>query len=270
MYGLIWYCIFFQCSYSDPSNSGITHLRISGWRVIVARLSGTIEMHRILTCSGIEDRDQHPRQPAAAAASTFGHRHSRSFSECGSSGGSNAGDGRLELQLACTHRVHQQPLTCLEIDHDIVMTGSQDHTLRILRVEKQSFTAIYTLHGHCGPITTAFIDRSASERAAAGSGSQDGMLCLWDALTGACLYSIQAHDGCVVSMTHSPSYVVSMGSDEKLCVWERFHGHLINSISLVSSGRRSLIYSFVSSSSFDFTYSFYRPAHPPTVETLSC
>ena len=67
-----------------------------------------------------------------------------------------------------------------------------------------------------------------------GSGSQDGMLCVWDLTTGACVYSIQAHDGAVLSLAHSPSYVVSMGSDEKLCVWERFHGHLINTINLVS------------------------------------
>ena len=47
------------------------------------------------------------------------------------------------------------------------------------------------------------------------------------------MYSIQAHDGSVLSLTYSPSYVVSMGSDDKLCVWERVQGHLINSISLV-------------------------------------
>ena len=67
-----------------------------------------------------------------------------------------------------------------------------------------------------------------------GSGSQDGMLCVWDLTTGACVYSIQAHEGAVLSLAYSPSYVVSMGSDEKLCVWERFQGHLINTINLVS------------------------------------
>ena len=60
------------------------------------------------------------------------------------------------------------------------------------------------------------------------------MLCVWDLTTGACVYSIQAHDGAVLSLAYSPSYVVSMGSDEKLCVWERFQGHLINTIHLVN------------------------------------
>lgn len=42
--------------------------------------------------------------------------------------------------------------------------------------------ALYTLHGHCGPITTLFIDRVTP--LLAGSGSQDGLLCVWDLQTG--------------------------------------------------------------------------------------
>jgi len=106
----------------------------------------------------------------------------------------------------------------------------QDHTLRVLRLDDH--IPVYTLHGHCSPVTSAFID--SSETSCAGSGSQNGMLCVWDLFTGACVYSIQAHDGAVLSLTYSPSYVVSMGGDDKLCVWERVQGHLINSISLVS------------------------------------
>ncbi len=106
----------------------------------------------------------------------------------------------------------------------------QDHTLRVLRLDDH--IAVYTLHGHCSPVTSAFID--TAETSCAGSGSQNGMLCVWDLFTGACVYSIQAHDGAVLSLTYSPSYVVSMGGDDKLCVWERVQGHLINSITLVS------------------------------------
>lgn len=62
-------------------------------------------------------------------------------------------------------------------------------------------SALFTLHGHCGPITSVFMDGSlgtlGSEGAVAvdlgvgaiiGSGSQDGMLCVWDVYTGACVY----------------------------------------------------------------------------------
>lgn len=43
-------------------------------------------------------------------------------------------------------------------------------------------SVVFTLHGHCGPITALFIDRITPTTA--GSGSQDGMLCVWDLLTG--------------------------------------------------------------------------------------
>ena len=35
--------------------------------------------------------------------------------------------------------------------------GSEDHTLRVFRIEDG--VGVYTLHGHCGPITSVFIDR---------------------------------------------------------------------------------------------------------------
>lgn len=44
------------------------------------------------------------------------------------------------------------------------------------------------------------------------------------------MYSIQAHDGGVTSLAYSTSYVISLGKDERLCVWERFQGHLLNTI----------------------------------------
>lgn len=89
---------------------------------------------------------------------------------------------------------------------------------------------LYTLHGHCGPITCLFIDHYQPDTG--GSGSQDGLLCVWELLTGACMYSIQAHDGAIVSLACAPSYVISVGADERLCVWERFQGNLLNTINV--------------------------------------
>lgn len=49
------------------------------------------------------------------------------------------------------------------------------------------------------------------------------------------MYNIQAHDGSITSLTYSASYVISLGTDERLCVWERFQGHLLNTISIPNS-----------------------------------
>jgi hypothetical protein len=50
----------------------------------------------------------------------------------------------------------------------------------VYRLEDQ--LPLFTLHGHCGPITALFIDKISPMMS--GSGSQDGMLCVWDLLTG--------------------------------------------------------------------------------------
>lgn len=139
----------------------------------------------------------------------------------------------LSEELRCilegSHSGHQQPVTCIDVAGCTVLTGSQDHTLKVFRLE--SFSLQFTLHGHCGPITSLFIDRW--QNGTAGSGSQDGLLCVWDLITGACIYKLEAHDDSIVSLAYSPSYIISLGLDERLRVWERFQGHLLNTINVI-------------------------------------
>lgn len=132
----------------------------------------------------------------------------------------------LKCFLECQHEGHQQPITCLEISDGIILTGSQDHTLKVFKLESASL--MYTLHGHYGPITCLFIDNW--QRGTGGSGSEDGMLYIWDLIAGAGIYKIDAHNGPIVSVVCAPSYIISLGSDGRLCVWERFQLNLLNTI----------------------------------------
>lgn len=63
-----------------------------------------------------------------------------------------------------------------------------------------------------------------------GSGSEDGMLYIWDLIAGAGIYKIDAHNGPILSLVCAPSYIISLGSDGRLCVWERFQLNLLNTI----------------------------------------
>ena len=47
-------------------------------------------------------------------------------------------------------------------------------------------------------------------------------------------FSVQAHDGMITTLNCTTSYILSLGGDDKLCVWERFQGHLLNTLQLVS------------------------------------
>lgn len=216
----------FKCLYDEPNSSGVTAVKLVGNRVVAARLSGFLDFLALESYSR--------GKPIDWGFSAYRRTHVRS-----GSAGSLDWDAMVsrgeEEDIRCVRlystRAHQQPITVLQTEGGRVLTGSQDHTLKVYRLEDH--LPLYTLHGHCGPITCLFID--CISPMTAGSGSQDGLLCVWDLLTGACMYSIQAHDGAVLALTYSASYVISLGADDRLCVWERFQGHLLNTIQMAQS-----------------------------------
>ncbi|KFB47933.1 hypothetical protein ZHAS_00015995 [Anopheles sinensis] len=183
----------FKCIYEaeNSHNNGVTNIKLTGDRVIAARLSGRIDFFRLETY-------------------TQGRQIDWGFTS------------------AYRRSMYSGGVTCLEVAGNTVMTGSQDHTLKVFRVDNHQL--LYTLHSHCGPITCLFIDHWQSGMA--GSGSQDGLLCVWDLTTGACMYKIQAHDDSIVALAGSPSYVISLGLDERIRVWDRFQGHPLNTITV--------------------------------------
>ncbi|KAJ8666955.1 hypothetical protein QAD02_008617 [Eretmocerus hayati] len=210
----------FKCLFDDGSGLGISAVKFIGNRVVVAKLNGAVDFLQLESYSEGQQIDwgftsyrrTHVRTGSAGSPMDFNNvTHSEEDLRCMKIG---------------SHRAHQQAITVLDSVGGRVLTGSQDHTLKVYRLEDQ--LPLYTLHGHCGPITCLFIDRASPMTS--GSGSQDGLLCVWDLSTGTCMYSIQAHDGAVAAITCSASYVISIGADEKLCVWERFQGHLLHAL----------------------------------------
>ncbi|XP_045470595.1 sterol regulatory element-binding protein cleavage-activating protein isoform X1 [Harmonia axyridis] len=214
-----------KCIYNeDVDGVGITHIKLIGSRVIAARLYGNIDFFILQTYNQGRPIDWN-------FTVAYRRTHIRTGSH-GSMPDHNIGEQSTQDELQCvklmTVRAHQQPISCMECEGGSILTGSLDHTLKLSKLEDGR--PVFTLHGHCGPITCMFID--ALKPSLSGSGSQDGMLCIWDLSTGTCLYSIQAHNGCITSLAYSPSYVISLATDDKMCVWERFQGHLLTTIQI--------------------------------------
>ena len=204
-----------RCLYDDGSGVGVAKLKVCGEYLLAARLNGTLESFQLHPDFGCPLEE-------VGSGDHFGHLRRGEYSE------DRSVYHLVRLNWA---RAHQQPISVLDASADgsRVVTGSLDHCLKVWKLE--TLTALYCLHGHRGPITALFID-AAYPCSASGSGSQDGMLCMWDLSSGTCVYSLQAHDGSVSVLTYTSSYVISLGADDKLCVWERFQGHLLNSLSL--------------------------------------
>ncbi|CAH0703483.1 unnamed protein product [Spodoptera exigua] len=235
-------CVWWSAEARGGCNSaGATHVRAlaGARRVCVASLAGHLTLLRL---------DAYNAASGAHVDWQFSTAHRRTHKRTGSAGSLRVGyapDGestrsRMSFsyesdlsdgeEVVCVRiaqcRPHQQPITEMHCEGGRIVTGGQDHVLKVF--SSADLNPLFTLHGHCGPITSCFIDHATPT--IAGSGSQDGLLCVWDLHTGACLYSMQAHDGAVTSLAYTASYVVSAGADERLCIWDRFQGHMLNSI----------------------------------------
>ncbi|CAG5109377.1 Similar to SCAP: Sterol regulatory element-binding protein cleavage-activating protein (Sus scrofa), partial [Cotesia congregata] len=209
-----------KCFFDDGSGLGISAVKLVYNRVVAAKLNGSVDFLEL---------EQHSEGHHVGWGFTSGRRTHVRTGSAGSPMDLNLQPPAKE-EFRCikkgSHRAHQQAITVLDSEGGRVVTGSQDHTLKVFRLE--DLVPMYTLHGHCGPISCLFIDRISPMTS--GSGSQDGLLCVWDLLNGTCVYSIQAHDGAIAAITCSASYVISIGTDERLCVWERFQGHLLHTL----------------------------------------
>ncbi|EZA50256.1 Sterol regulatory element-binding protein cleavage-activating protein [Ooceraea biroi] len=194
----------FKCLFDDGSGLGISAVRLVGSRVVAAKLNGTVDFLQLESYSEGQQIDW--------GFTSYRRTHVRTGSAGSPMDFNNSMQTEEDLRcmkIGC-HRAHQQAITVLDSEGGRVLTGSQDHTLKVYRLEDQ--LPLYTLHGHCGPISCLFIDRISPMT------------------SGTCMYSIQAHDGAIAAITCSVSYVISIGTDERLCVWERFQGHLLHTL----------------------------------------
>ncbi|XP_060679735.1 sterol regulatory element-binding protein cleavage-activating protein [Hemiscyllium ocellatum] len=197
-----------RCSNEDGS-SGITALAFITNRIVAARLNGSLDFYCLdtnktsnqLQYRGTPSRSMIPSSPVFSS------------------------DDSIVCQL--THMVpcaHQKPITVLKAAAGRVVTGSQDHTLRIYRLEDSC--CLYTLQGHSGGITAVYIDQAMG----LASGGQDGAICLWDVLTGSRVSHLHGHRGDVIALICTSSCVISGGLDDVICIWDRSSGIKLYSI----------------------------------------
>jgi WD domain, G-beta repeat len=193
---------------------GVTHVKLASDKVVAARISGRIDFYRLETYTQGRQIDwnftsayrrTHIRTGSAGSLSNFNQQQNQRYVNQRNSFNSpssptqqyqhhqqqqqqqnhpNVSHSPTQEELRCIlvlqHAGHTQPVTSLDVLGNILFTGSQDHTLKVYHTDTN--TLHYTLHGHCSPITTLLIDHFQPGTGC--SGSQNGLLCLWDVVTG--------------------------------------------------------------------------------------
>ncbi|XP_060060745.1 sterol regulatory element-binding protein cleavage-activating protein isoform X3 [Erinaceus europaeus] len=191
------------CCSSEEVSSGITALVFLDKRIVAARLNGSLDFFSLETHTTL---------------SPLQFRGTPGWSNCPTSPLYSSSDSvacRLTHTVPCAH---QKPITALKAAAGRLVTGSQDHTLRVFRLEDSC--CLFTLQGHSGAITTVYIDQTM----VLASGGQDGAICLWDALTGSRVSHMFAHRGDVTSLTCTASCIISSGLDDLISIWDRSTG----------------------------------------------
>lgn len=218
-----------KCLYGE-GKVGVTGINLVGKKVIVARIDGTIDFLELETFQNTSSKVSTPLSPSSLNRKIKGHSRHLSHSRTGSD------DLRLwDEEIHCTQvqctAAHQRPITVLVTEGGRIVSGSQDNTLKVFKLE--DYKCLYTLHGHTGSITCLYMDKCTPY--AAVSGSADGTIRLWDLLTGHCVHKVIGHEGTVVGLTCTDAYIISSGLDDKMCVWERKRGHLLYSVEMETS-----------------------------------
>ncbi|XP_014116140.1 PREDICTED: sterol regulatory element-binding protein cleavage-activating protein [Pseudopodoces humilis] len=196
-------------SSNDEGQSGITALVFLNNRIVAARLNGSLDFFSLETHAPLN----HLQFRGAAGRS--------SLPPSPELGRGAAVRCRLTHSVACAHH---KPITALKAAAGRLVTGSQDHTLRVFRLEDSC--CLFTLQGHSGAITAVYIDQTM----VLASGGQDGAICLWDVLTGSRVSHVFAHRGDVTSLTCTTSCVISSGLDDVISIWDRSSGIKLYSI----------------------------------------
>ncbi|XP_069066990.1 sterol regulatory element-binding protein cleavage-activating protein isoform X2 [Pleurodeles waltl] len=197
-----------RCS-NEEGLSGITSLVFQNHRVVVARLNGSLDFFSL------------------ESLKSFNHLQYRGSPHRSSVPSSPMYSSEDVIRCQLTHTVpcaHQKPITALKAAAGRLVTGSQDHTLRVYRLEDSC--CLFTLQGHSGGITAVYIDQTM----VLASGGQDGAICLWDVLTGSRVSHMYGHRGDVTSLICTASYVISSGLDDIISIWDRSSGIKLYSI----------------------------------------
>ncbi|XP_034985972.2 sterol regulatory element-binding protein cleavage-activating protein [Zootoca vivipara] len=191
-----------HCSNED-GQSGITALVFLNGRIVAARLNGSLDFYSLRTHTSL-DHSQLRGTPSRSSLPSSPMYSSNDVITC-----------QLTHTVTCAH---QKPITALKAAAGRLVTGSQDHTLRVYRLEDSC--CLFTLQGHSGAITAVYVDQTM----VLASGGQDGAICLWDVLTGSRVSHMFAHRGDVTSLTCTTSCVISSGLDDVISIWDRSSG----------------------------------------------
>lgn len=150
--------------------------------------------------------------------------------------GSNWKYGRCSTKI---FKGHSNGVVCLQLEDNILATGSYDLTIKIWDVDTGK--CIRTLKGHTAGIRALQFDNQKLI-----SGSLDQTIRIWNWRTGECVNAYQAHDAGVIALNFVGNVLASGSMDTTVKVWNFedksvfvLHGHTdwVNAVRIDADSR---------------------------------
>ncbi|VBB28166.1 unnamed protein product [Acanthocheilonema viteae] len=130
------------------------------------------------------------------------------------------------LRGSCILKGHDEHvITCLQIHGDLIVTGSDDNTLKIWSASKA--ICLQTLTGHTGGVWSS---QMSEDGKTVTSGSTDRTVRVWCVETGRCLHCLQGHTSTVRCMTLREDRLVTGSRDTSIRLWNIKDGTCIRTL----------------------------------------
>ncbi|KAH7420754.1 hypothetical protein KP509_13G020800 [Ceratopteris richardii] len=129
-----------------------------------------------------------------------------------------------QLQSIFSYPAHLGPIKCIASWGSVLATGGEDDTIKIF--DTNSNKDMGTLTHHTGSVTTLSFYGSSVYPSNLLSGSEDGMICLWDTDTWLLYKSMKGHRKGVCDLSIHPSgrLCISVGRDSHLNMYDLIKG----------------------------------------------
>ncbi|KAJ2161391.1 hypothetical protein GGF46_001486 [Coemansia sp. RSA 552] len=118
---------------------------------------------------------------------------------------------------------HGDSVYCVQYDHDKIVTGSRDRTVKVW--DSSSFECLRTLAGHDASVLCLKYDDTALV-----TGSSDATIIVWDWETGTPQLRLSSHAAGVLDVAFDSEHIVSCSKDCTIKVWRRSSGKLLRTM----------------------------------------
>lgn len=120
---------------------------------------------------------------------------------------------------------HSQSVRAIAADHDTLVSGSYDCSVRVWRIS--SGKCIWRLTGHSEKVYSVVLDTKQNRCI---SGSMDWKVKIWDLMSGGCLYTLDGHTSLVGLLSLSHDKLVSAAADSTLRIWNPTDGSSVRTL----------------------------------------